>query len=122
MKYRHERGESSPSIRKDVQTQFSFDASYQDVPHDEHILGSHTQQVQVEVYDHESSHQGDSDLKCALSSICSDKANRSGSVFSPESSIRVSDQTVSDKAATVQKSSSLIVDEECQHVVTNDGT
>ena len=123
MKNRHEREESSPSIsiRKDVQTEFSGDVSYQDMPLDECVLGSQTQLVEVEVYDHESSDQGDSELKCALSSICSDRLNQSKSVFSPEGSLKVSDQAVSDEAATVQKSLSLTVDEECQHIVTNDG-
>ena len=126
MKNRHERGEyggreSSPSIRKDIHTEFSDDVSYQDMPLDECMLESHTQQVEVEVYDYESSDQEDSVLKCALSSLHCDRLNRSKSVFSPESSLKVSDQAVSDEAATIQKSSSLTEDEEYKHVVTNDG-
>ena len=117
----HERRGLSPSISRDIQTEFSGDVSYQDMPHDERMLGSHIQQVEVEVYDHESSDRGDSELKYTLSSIRSDRLNRSKSVFSPEGSLKVSDQAVSYEAATIQKSSSITVDEDYQHVVTNDG-
>lgn len=111
-----ERGESSPSITKDVQTEFSGDATYQDSPAFQHMLGSHVQQVEVEVY--ESSDRGDSVLECApLSSIRSHRLNRTENIFSPESSLKVTDQ-----AATMQKSLTLdLTDGENQHVVTNDG-
>ena len=117
-----ESGGSSPSIAKDVQTEFSSDATYQDSPLDEqpvfqhNMLGSHVQQVEVEVY--ESSNRGDSVLESApLSSIHSQILNRTETVFSPESSLKVTDQ-----AATMQKSFTLdLTDGENQHVVTNDG-
>ena len=115
-----ERKELSLSIR---QTEFSGAAAYQDVPLDEqpvsqHMLGSHTQKVEVEV--HESSDQGDSELKCALSSIRSHELDKAASVSSPECSLKVSDQVaISDQAAITQKSPSCNVD--LTDVVTNDG-
>ena len=84
------------------------------------MLGSHTQQVEVEV--HESSDQGDSELKYAPSSIRSHQLNKAESVTSssPESSLKVSDQVaISDQAATVQSSPSR--DTDLTDIVTNNG-
>ena len=90
------------------------------------MLGSHTQEVEVEV--HESSDQGDSELKCALSSIRSHELDKAASVSSPECSLKVSDQvTISDQAAITQLKSPShklnveLIDGEYKHVVTNDG-
>ena len=115
-------GESSSSIvREDSKTEFSSDAAHQEPPFDEQsvsqhkMLGPHTQQVKVEV--HESSDQQDSEVECApLSSIHSLKLNRAKSIFSPESSL-----TVTDQAATLQKLTLGLTHGEYQYVVTDDG-
>jgi hypothetical protein len=120
VKNRGEREELSSSIS---QTEFSNGAAYQDVPLDEqpvsqhNMLGSYTQQVEVEV--HERSDQGDSELKCVLSSIRSHEHNKTASVSSPECSLKVSDQAAISDQASIQKSSSCNVD--LTDVVTNDG-
>ena len=89
-------------------------------PVSQHMLGSHTQEVEVEV--HESSDHGDSELKCTPSSIRSHELNKAESVTlsSPESSLKVSDQVaISDQAAIVQSSPSRNAD--LTDVETNNG-
>ena len=89
-------------------------------PVSQHVLGSLTQEIEVEV--HESSDQGDSELKYAPSSIRSHELNKAESVTlsSPESSLKVSDQVaISDQAAIVQSSPSRNAD--LTDVVTNNG-
>ena len=124
-----EREELSSSI---CQTEFNGEAAYHNMPLDEppvsqHMLGSHIQQVEIEV--HESSDQGDSELKYAPSSIRSHELNKaeSATLSSPESSLKVSDQmAISDQAGITQRSPSHklnveLIDGEYKHVVTNDG-
>ncbi len=119
-KNRGEREESPSPLP--AQTKFSGDAICQDTPLDgqpvpQHMPGSHTQRVEVEV--HESSDQGDSELKCTLSSIRSHELSKAESVSSSENSLEVSDQAFSDQAAISQRSPSHKVD--LTDVVTNDG-
>ena len=117
--------ESSLTLRGDTETEFSTDTAYLDTPtptdeNPPNVLGfgSHIQQVEVEV--HVSSDGGDSELECPqLSSIRSYKLNKAGSIFSPESSLKVID-----RAATLRKISSLtmdLTDGQHQHVVTENG-
>jgi hypothetical protein len=115
---RGEREESSSS--RPAQTESSGDAAHHDTPPDgqlvsQHVPGSHTQRVEVEV--HESSDQGDSELKCAPSSIRSHELNKAESVSSSENSREVSDQAT----ITQRSPSHKLIDGEFQHIVTNDG-